>query len=411
MLASIPKGLYTRKQKIAIIKENAAKYRKASKKEKKVILDDLCNTLHMTRNYIAQLLRMYGREIHFNGIKFIPEVDEERIHNRGRKKIYTAELVPYLEKIWQASGFVSSKHLYYYIQYNADKLLDSEELKDLKPEDKEKLLKMSASTIERLLKPVRSKWKLRDKYKSNPFSSNVKKSIMVESYFDKQKEPGTIEVDLLYHSGESAKGEFAFTLTVTEITTDWTELRLLPNKAMKWVVEGMNDIVMSMPIPMKRIHVDNGSEFINAHMYKFCQSMGIEFRRSRPYHKNDAPYVESKNWFLVRQYTGWRRYDREEEFVILSELLRLLALRHNLFHPTMKLIGKVREGAKVKKLHDVNTPYGRVCSLPEIPEEEKEKLRALREEINPFELSMKIEELVKKLDKVYQNKVRRYNNE
>jgi len=411
MLASIPKGLYTRKQKIAIIKENAAKYRKASKKEKKVILDDLCNTLHMTRNYIAQLLRMYGREICFNGIKFIPEVDEERIHNRGRKKIYTAELVPFLEKIWQASGFVSSKHLYYYIQYNADKLLDSEELKDLKPEDKEKLLKMSASTIERLLKPIRDKWKLKDKYKSNPFSSNVKKSIMVESYFDKQKEPGTIEVDLLYHSGESAKGEFAFTLTATEITTDWTELRLLPNKAMKWAVEGMNDIVTSMPIPAKRIHVDNGSEFINAHMYKFCQSMGIEFKRSRPYHKNDAPYVESKNWFLVRQYTGWRRYDREEEFAILSELLRLLALRHNLFHPTMKLIGKIREGGKVRKLYNINTPYGRVCSLPNIPEEEKEKLRALREEINPFELSMKIEELVKKLDTVYQNKVRRYNNE
>lgn len=79
---------------------------------------------------------------------------------------------------------------------------------------------MSASTIERLLKPIREKWKTKNKYKSNPFNSNVKKSIMVESYFDKQKELGTIEVDLLYHSGESAKGEFAFTLTATEITTD-----------------------------------------------------------------------------------------------------------------------------------------------------------------------------------------------
>jgi hypothetical protein len=132
MLASIPKGLYTRKQKIAIIKENVAMYRKASKREKKVIVDDLCNTLHMTRNYIAQLLRMYGREICFNGIKFVPKDEGERIHNRGWEKIYTAELVPFLEKIWQASGFVSSKHLYYYIQYNADKLFDSEELKDIK---------------------------------------------------------------------------------------------------------------------------------------------------------------------------------------------------------------------------------------------------------------------------------------
>ena len=74
MLASIPKELYTRKQKIAIIKENAAKYRKASKKEKKVILDDLCNTLHMTRNYIAQLLRMYGKGNTFQWYK---------VHTRG----------------------------------------------------------------------------------------------------------------------------------------------------------------------------------------------------------------------------------------------------------------------------------------------------------------------------------------
>jgi AraC-like DNA-binding protein len=228
MLASIPKGLYTRKQKIAIIKENAKRYMKASKKEKMLILDDLCDTLHMRRTYIARLLRMYGKEIYFNGIKFIPEDGEERIHNRGRKKIYTAELVPPLEKIWQASGHVSSKHLCYYIRYNADKLFDSEELKDIKPEDKEKLLKMSASTIERLLKPIRDKWKLKDKYKSNPFSSNVKKSIMVESYFDKQKEPGTIEVDLLYHSGESAKGEFAFTLTATEIVTDLDYVAFAP---------------------------------------------------------------------------------------------------------------------------------------------------------------------------------------
>ncbi|MBC7327193.1 hypothetical protein H5T87_03640, partial [bacterium] len=136
-----------------------------------------------------------------------------------------------------------------------------------------------------------------------------------------------------------------------------------------------------------------------------------KFRRSRPYRKNDAPYVESKNWSLVRRYTGWRRYDSEEEGEILRALLYLLSLRHNIFTPTIKTKGKVREGDKVRVQKDINTPYNRVLELSEVPEETKEKLKAMRANIDLFELSERIEMLEKRLDKAYQIKVRRYNNE
>ncbi|PNV78709.1 MAG: transposase [Fervidicoccus sp.] len=410
MLASIPERLYSRWQKMEIFKSNAEKYVKAKKKEKRLILDDLSKILHMNRNYIALLLRRFGKVIYFNGAKCVPEY-EERVHNRGRKKIYTQELVPYLAKIWWVAGYPSSKHLYHYMRCNSDKLFASPELADIPEEFREKLLKMSPATIDRLLKPIRDKLKLKGKYKTNPYNSSIKKSVQVESWFDKQKEPGTVELDLLYHSGESAKGEFAFTLVMTEIATDWTELTALKNKARVWTIEATKKSLQDMPIPIKRIHVDNGSEFLNAHMCRFCLEEGIELRRSRPYRKNDAPYVESKNWSLVRRYTGWRRYDTDAEYEILSELLNLISLKHNLFEPTMKLKFKERKGGKVKKTYDFRTPYERVLSLECVPEDIKQKLKSLREEVDIFELARKIEELEKKLDKAYQIKVRRYNDE
>jgi len=265
--------------------------------------------------------------------------------------------------IWEVSGNLSSKHLSAYIRFNSDKLFEHSSLSSLSWEVKEKLLKISPATIDRLLKPVREKAKLGGKYKENPYSSQLKKSVPIESHSEKSKETGTLEMDLVHHCGESLKGEFLYTLTATEITTDWTEFYPLKNKAMVWTVKGLEYILSVMPMGIERIHIDNGVEFLNAHVFKFCAARGIELRRSRPYRKNDAPYVESKNWSLVMRHTGWRRYDTDEEEEILYQLLTLLALRHNLFTPTMKLIGKERENGKVRKVHDVNTPYERVIAL------------------------------------------------
>ncbi|MGC8972448.1 MAG: integrase catalytic domain-containing protein, partial [bacterium] len=106
--------------------------------------------------------------------------------------------------------------------------------------------------------------KLKDKYKRNPFSSNLKRSIEVETWFDKPKILGYIEIDLVHHSGASGKGDFLYTLTATEINTGWTELRVLKNKAMIWTKEALKNIIESMPMKVEKIHSDNGSEFINA---------------------------------------------------------------------------------------------------------------------------------------------------
>ena len=63
MVAQIPKGVYTMKAKRAIIKHNAALYRKATKKVKSIMLDELTEMLHMNRQHLAKLLRNTGRVV------------------------------------------------------------------------------------------------------------------------------------------------------------------------------------------------------------------------------------------------------------------------------------------------------------------------------------------------------------
>jgi hypothetical protein len=130
----------------------------------------------------------------------------------------------------------------------------------------------------------------------------------------------------------------------------------------------------------------------------------IPFTRSRPFQKNDAPYAESKNWSLVRTYTGYRRYDTEEELSFLQPLTQLISLKHNLFIPTMKLVEKHREGRKVQKRYTIETPYHRLITSATLTQKEKRRIIRLRGSTDFFELIKRIEELKSELDRAYHKK-------
>jgi len=399
------------KAKRAIIKHNAALYRKATKKVKSIMLDELTEMLHMNRQHLAKLLRNTGRVVARKGnVVVVSDLSPKNLSRRGRKKIYGNDVVEALKEIWPLTGYASSKHLVAFIRLNHDMLFVHPEFKDLKQDTEDKLLKISASTADRLLKPYRDKAKLKKRYRGNPFSSNLKKSIQVEAWFDKPKEPGYVEVDLVHHSGASGKGEFIYTLTATEVTTGWTELRALKNKAMVWTRKALEDAAGVIPLPLKKLHSDNGSEFINAHVHRFCKQRGIDFTRSRPYRKNDSPYVESKNWSMVRAYTGWRRYDTDEELEALDSLLRLITIRHNLFMPHMRLVSRQREGRKVHKIYDMDIPLNRVLKSPEADADTKERLLRSRNATDIVRLSKEIERASERLSHAYEKNSRRLND-
>jgi hypothetical protein len=408
MVSKFPKTLYTNQQKYTIIRENAKIYQKARKKVKTEILNELTNILKFNRDYLAYLLRNTGKKIYLKdkGIVLIGEYSKKRLSQRGRKKIYTDDIEKILIKIWVISGFISSKHLEPFIRLNWD--IIRHRLKgDLDQTNQEKLKKISHATIDRLLKRHRKEWEFKRKKKSNPFSSNLKRSIKVESWFEREKQPGEVEIDLVHHCGENPEGQFIYTLTATEIQTGWTELVPLRNKAMVWTIKALKQIKDNFPVEIKKIHSDNGSEFINSYLLKFCRQNNIEFKRSRPYKKNDSPYVESKNWTMVRQYTGWRRYDTEEEYQILKKLTKLISLRHNLFIPQMKIIKKERINGKIKKKHEIEIPVNRVLKIESLDNQTKEKLINLRNRIDLVKLTKMIVYLKEKLEKVYNEKRRK----
>lgn len=407
MISVIPEGVFTMEDRRKIVKVNAPQYNKAKKKVKSQILRELSETLQKHPKYIASLLRNTGKTIYTPfGIKLIGDPTVTNIHKRGRKKVYGQELVPLLLRLWELVGYRSSIHLVAFLRLNKEMIFNEiPTFKHLPAEIKDKLLTISSATVERLLKPIKAKLRLKHKYRTNPFASVFKKNIPVEPYFEKPKSQiGYMELDIVHHCGETTKGEFAYTLTATDITTDWTELRALKNKARIWTKEALEDVYNNVPFLVNTFHVDNDSAFINAHVFNFTEDKGIRYTRSREYKKNDAPYVESKNWTMVRSYTGYRRYDTEEELAILKRLDKLISLRHNYFIPTMKLKKKERVGGKVHKEYDINIPLNRVLNSPEVTAERKRGLIEYKASLSYIAIVKEIESQTKKLDAAYRKK-------
>ena len=397
---------------MSIVSENAPRYRRGSRRFKSQMLDELSSLTHYHRKYLSSLLRYAGQEVYTpEGLRIIADPHASLVSQRRRKKIYTEDLLPSLVLLWELvrrilrTGCISSVHLAAFINCNHDFLFAHPKLKKIPLDRHQKLRTMSPATIDRLLKPVREQRKLKGTYKSNPHASSIKKTIPVQPHYEKPKNLfGYLECDLVHHCGESAGGMYTHTLTATEITTGWTELRTLRNRAQVWTVNALKEIIGTVPFRVTHLHSDNGSEFLNAHLQNVTADAEIPFTRSRPFRKNDAPYAESKNWSLVRVYTGYRRYDTEEELSFLQPLTRLISLKHNLFIPTMKLREKQRKGGRVHKTYTTATPYHRLLHSERLTAEEKRTLTELRTTTDFFDLIHSIQTLQRNLDRAYHKK-------
>jgi len=216
-----------------------------------------------------------------------------------------------------------------------------------------------------------------------------------------EKVPGFFEVDLVSHDGGAVRGDFAQSLNFTDIATGWVEMVAVKNKAQVWVFAGIKSIKERLPFSILGIDSDNGSEFINAHLLRYCEEEHITFTRSRPYRKNDSCFVEQKNWSVIRRTVGYSRYDSDKELAILNKLYGYLRLYVNFFQPVRKLIKKERIGSKITKTYDeAKTPYRRVLASPDIEDEIKMKLKNQYDMLNPTELKRKITKLQNKLLKL-----------
>jgi hypothetical protein len=373
----------------AVTKQMAKRYAKASKKGKGVMLDELCELTGWTRRHARRALT---------------QALEQPKRPAVRSKIYGQEVGDALGFIWALLGAPAGKRLAPFLPEIIEVLERTGE-RAFAPEVRAKLLRISAATIDRMLAPERARLRIRGRSGTKP-GSILKRQIPIRTFADwDDARPGFCEVDLVAHDGGSGDGEFCQTLVLTCVATGWTEMRALRNKAQRWSFAAIVDIEATMPFPLLGLDSDNGSEFINDQLYRWCQANEVTFTRSRPYRKNDSCFVEQKNFPIVRQQVGYARYDTEAELQVLTELYGYLRLFVNFFQPQMRLVSKARRGAKVTRRYDTaTTPYRRALASRKIDAETKAALTQTYLGLNPVALRRRIGDLQDRLLEVNRTK-------
>lgn len=360
------------------------RYLSTSRKEKTQILNELVELTGYHRKALIRLLRGKPRR--------------KSNRKRGRPRTYTNEVKAALIELWELSGKICSKRLAPFLPELMDVLEREGELR-LRPEVKELLCGISPATIDRLLTTHRPARRRRGAAPRS--ASQLRKRIPVSTTWNGEKTPGYVELDLVLHCGESAKGEYLHTLNAVDIATSWCEPVVIANRSQEMVKEGLEKIRSRLPFPLLGIDSDNDRAFLNGQLVGYCKENDIVFTRCRPYRKNDQAHIEQKNWTAVRKLIGYDRYASEEALRLLREIYDDWRLLMNYFEPVRKLIGKKRVGAKVKKMYDrAKTPYQRVLDSPFVDEEAKEQLRKTYLRLNPVKLRTRMVANLEKLWKL-----------
>lgn len=393
----------TVKEKQKATRITAARYQKASKKKKGAILDEFIELTGYDRCYASYLLKNHGRKVQINN-KVIVIGDIRKRHKRQKQRTYGEDVLKALKQIWVIMDCICGKRLQPLLKELLAVLQQHKEIRVTR-EIKKKLLRISAATIDRILKPERKKYQLKGRSLTKP-GTLLKHQIPIRTFSEwNEQSPGFVEIDLVGHEGGNPRGDFMQTLNVTDVCTGWTEMQAVKNKAQIWVFEALKDIRERLPFNLLGIDSDNGGEFINEHLLRFCRDEKITFTRARSCRKNDNCFVEQKNYTIVRRHVGYARYDTEAEQKLLNELYRHLRLYVNFFQPVMKLMLKTRIGSRVKKKYDKpQTPYQRVLASSLIPENQKDTLRQQYAQLNPAELRRKIASFQNKLFKFTESK-------
>ena len=359
-------------------------YRKASKADKSKILDRVVATTGMGRSTARRMLT--GPAL----ADPAEQVDGRRLRPRG----FSDDARALLEHVWALMGMPCGKYLVVMAELWLPLLATAGDLD--KPFATEaavaELTAMSAATVDRYLKPARDRMRIKGISTTKP-SPLLRNSITIRTCSDEAPEtPGVIEADTVAHCGPTLIGEFARTLTMTDVVIGWTENYSIRNNASTWITAGIEEVQARFPFPMVIFDSDCGGEFINHEVAKWLQDKDVTQTRSRPYQKNDQAHVESKNNHVVRKHAFYWRYDTAEELELLNQLWKLVSLRLNFFTPTRKAVGyTTTANGRRKRIYDKPaTPWKRLQASGVLDTQQLSNVAARIEGINPADLTRQI---------------------
>ena len=364
----------TRKELIIAV---GTRYRAASRQQRTAVLDEFTKITGYHRKHAIRVLSK------------APLLGAGK--SRQRPRIYDQAVVEVLILLWESSDRLCGKRL----QALIPSLLEAMEKHghlDVSELVKTKLLAMSAASIDRLLKPTRTKAQASGKRRKG--SGNVfKKQIPIRTFSDwGEPSPGYMEVDLVEHcGGVKQDGDFVHSLVMTDIASGWTECIAMQVRNQLLVVEGFAKASQDMPFAISGIDTDNGSEFVNEIVFMYCLKMGYEQTRSRPYRKNDQAWVEQKNGSVVRRLVGYGKHTGPIACTTLQQLYDASRLFVNFFQPSFKLKSKHREGAHVRKIyHSPRTRCETLLDRDDVSDQIKQTLRAQLSQLDPVSLLSEI---------------------
>lgn len=369
------------------------RYRRASRKNKTKLLNELCDLHGYNRKYLLQVFNYLTRKQYVR---------------RGRKQQYDPkDILEPLKRLWLATDQMCGKRL-----KAAMKLWLPWYDKALSDEQRRALLSLSAASIDRLLKPCRVQYKRRGLCGTKP-GYLLKNQIPIKTDHWDVHCPGFMEADTVAHCSNTIAGNYVWSITLTDIASGWTEIRAMWNKGSAGVLKQIKNIEKTLPFSILGFDCDNGSEFLNWHLINYFtanRKRAVQFTRSRPYRKNDNAHVEQKNWSHVRHLFGYDRFDNPRLVDLMNDLYsQEWNLYQNHFMPSQKLLKKEKINSKYRRQYDKpKTPYERLLESVHITDEKKIELTTLHQRLNPFELKKSIERKLKYIFKfVTANKIAR----